>query len=64
MHPDPHKREEDLAEHVEMWQDKMMRLEVHGDGFKMAPVFKMRPHGRGQDVPGAVEHGQGLLEET
>ncbi len=29
MHPDPPKKEEDLAEHVEMWQDKMRRLEAH-----------------------------------
>ena len=41
MHPAPPKKEEDLAEHVEMWQDKMRRLEAHGDGFKMAPVIKI-----------------------
>jgi hypothetical protein len=28
MHPDPPKREEEPAEHVEMWQDKMRRLEA------------------------------------
>ena len=40
MHPAPPKKEEDLAEHVEMWQDKMRRLEAHVDEFKLAPVFK------------------------
>ena len=40
MHPDPPKREEELAEYVEMWQDKMRRLEAHGDEYKLAPVFK------------------------
>ena len=29
MHPAPRKPEEDLAEHVEMWQDKMRRFEAH-----------------------------------
>ncbi len=41
MHPAPPKREEELAEHVEMWQDKMRRSEAHGDEFKLAPVFKI-----------------------
>ncbi len=35
MHPNPLKREEDVAEHVEMWQDKMRRLEAHGEEFKI-----------------------------
>ncbi len=30
MHRIQPKREEELAEHVEMWQDKMRRLEPHG----------------------------------
>ena len=34
-HPAPPKREEELAELVDMWQDKMRRLEAHGDEFKM-----------------------------
>ncbi len=38
--PTQPKREEELAEHVEMWQDKMRRLEGHGDEFKMPPVYK------------------------
>ncbi len=29
MHPALPKREEDLAEHVEMWQDEMRRLEAN-----------------------------------
>ncbi len=28
--PAPPKRDEDLAEHAEMWQDKIRRLEAHG----------------------------------
>ncbi len=43
MHPAPPKREEELAKHVEMWQDKMRRLEAHGDEFKLAPIFEIRP---------------------
>ncbi len=41
MHPDPPKKEEDLAEHVEMWQGKMRRLEAPGDEFKRALVCKI-----------------------
>ena len=41
VHPIPPKREEELAEHVEMWQDKMRRLEAHGEEYKLAPVFKI-----------------------
>jgi hypothetical protein len=40
-HPAPLKREEELAEHVEMQQDKMRRLEAHGGEFKLASVFKI-----------------------
>ncbi len=31
MHPSPLKKEEELAEYVEMWQDKMRRVEAHGE---------------------------------
>ncbi len=41
MHPAGPQREEELAEHVEMWQDKMRRLEARGDKFKLGPVFKI-----------------------
>ncbi len=40
-HPTPPKREEELAEHVEMWQDKTRRLEAHGEEYKLAPAFKI-----------------------
>ncbi len=36
MHPSPPKPEEELAEHVEMWQDRMNRLEAHGEEFNLA----------------------------
>ena len=39
--PGSTKREEELAEHVDMWQDKMERLGAHGDEHKLAPVFKI-----------------------
>ena len=41
MHPEPPKKEDELAEHVEMWLDKMRRLEAHGDECKLAAVFKI-----------------------
>ncbi len=41
MHPAPSRREEELAEHVEMWHDKMRRLEAQGDEFEMPPVYKV-----------------------
>ncbi len=41
MHPSPAKREEDLAEHMEIWQDKMRRLEAHGEESKLHPLFKI-----------------------
>ncbi len=40
MHPVPPDRGEELADHVQIWQDKMRRWEAHGDEFKLAPVFK------------------------
>jgi hypothetical protein len=40
-HPDPPKREDELAEHVEMRQDKLRRLEAHEDECNLAPVFKI-----------------------
>ncbi len=72
MHPAPPKREEDLAEHVEMWQDKMRRLEAHGNEFTLAFVLKINAlrkivgsksgHPRfGEVVRGAADQGQGLL---
>ena len=41
MHPSPPQKQEELAEHVEMRQDKMRRLEAHGEEFKLAPLFKI-----------------------
>jgi hypothetical protein len=41
MHPSPLKKEEELAEYVEMWQDEMRGLEAHGEDFKLAPLFKI-----------------------
>ncbi len=41
MNPSPPTKEEELAEYAEMWQDNMRRLEVHGEEFKFAPLFKI-----------------------
>ena len=41
MHPDPPKKEEELSEHVDAWQDKMRRLEAHGDEYKLPPMYKI-----------------------
>ncbi len=34
MHPAPPKREEEPAEHVEIWQDKTRRLKLMEKGFR------------------------------
>ncbi len=44
LHPTPPKREEELAEHVEMWQDKMRRLEAHDEEYKVAPIHQRVGH--------------------
>ncbi len=41
MHPEQPRKEQELAEHVEMWLDKMRRLEAHGDEYKLAPESKI-----------------------
>ncbi len=33
--------EEELAEYVEMWQDKIRRLEAPGDEYKLPATFKI-----------------------
>ncbi len=41
-HPTPPKREEELAEHMEMWQDMMRRLEAHEGEFKAFKINALR----------------------
>ncbi len=41
MHPGPPKKEEELAEHLEMWQDKMTKLKALGEEYKLTLVFKI-----------------------
>ncbi len=41
VQPSPPNREAELADHEEMWQDKMRRLEAHGEEFKLAPLYKI-----------------------
>ncbi len=43
MHLSPPVRKEELADHVEMWQDNMRRLETDGEEFKRAPWYKTIP---------------------
>ncbi len=40
MHPSQPKREKELADHVEISQDKMRRLDAHGEEFKLPPLYK------------------------
>ena len=41
MQPEPPKKEEDLAESIDGWLDKLRRQEAHGDAYKLAAVFKL-----------------------
>ncbi len=76
MHPSPPKKEEEMAEYVEMWHDKMKRLETHGERFKLAPLFKisalrMLMVGKAKEYldlwdtdHDPIRQGQGICEET
>ncbi len=79
MHLDPPKKEEEFAEHEEMWQDEMRRQEAHGDELKLAAVLKvnvlrMLLTGKAKehldlweahrDEQRVVEQSQRLFEET
>ena len=41
MHPDPVKREDDLADRIEDWIQKVDRLARHGSDYDMASAGKM-----------------------
>ena len=41
MHPTPPKRDEELAEYVEMWQDQVRTVEDRTEEYKLAPVFEI-----------------------
>ena len=41
MHPDPIKKEEELADRIEDWVQKVDRLSRHGSDYEMPPAFKM-----------------------
>ena len=41
MHLDPVKKEEELADRIEDWVQKVDRLSRHGSDYEMAPAFKM-----------------------
>ena len=40
MHPDPPKKEEDLAEYVDLWCERVRRLEAHGVKYILPPLYK------------------------
>ena len=37
----PVAQEEDLAEAVDSWLDRMRRLELHGSDYRLPPLFKI-----------------------
>jgi hypothetical protein len=41
MHPDPPKRDQELAEGVKMWQGKMRSLEAHREECRLVAVYKI-----------------------
>jgi hypothetical protein len=41
MHPDPAKKEEDLADAIGQWSERVKRLEAHGTKYALAPLFKV-----------------------
>ena len=41
MTPEAAKREEELAEAVDSWLDKMTRREVHGSDYRLPQLFKI-----------------------
>ena len=41
MHPDPPKKEEDLAEFVDQWTERVRRLEAHGDKYALPALYKV-----------------------
>lgn len=40
MNPPQVKMEDDVAEAIELWEEKLMRLARHGDGYQLTTVFK------------------------
>ncbi len=41
MHPDPTKKDEELAKNVELWQGEMRRLEDHAGEYKLVPMYEI-----------------------
>ena len=41
MHPEAPKNEEDLADAVDNWVEKVKRLEAHGDKYALPPLHKV-----------------------
>ena len=40
MNPPQVKKEDDVAEAIEIWEEKLKRLARHGDGYQLTTVFK------------------------
>ena len=41
MRPEPVKREEELADGIDQWLDKVKRLEAHGSQYKLPALYKV-----------------------
>ena len=41
MHPDPPKREEDIAECLDNWVERVRRLESHGTKYALPPLYNV-----------------------
>ena len=41
MHPDPPKKEEDIAECLDNWVERVRRLEAHGSKYALPPLYKV-----------------------
>ena len=40
MNPKPAAKEEDIAEAIEMWEEKVNRLARHGDEYRLSETFR------------------------
>ena len=43
MNPKPAAKEEDIAEAIEMWEEKVSRLARHGEDYKLSDALKLWP---------------------
>jgi len=41
IQPESPKKEEDIAEYVDLWEERINRLEAHGDEYKLSSLYKV-----------------------